>query len=158
MRLPVTGPRPPRSRRGTTPADMWALARPLVGRCLIAGLCLVSVTCSSGTEPGDPPPGSPGVVTYGLHSPNELEGALLFTAPADQVLSVPEGDAVTEVVTYEAGALLYVAVVHRLGLGTLAFDLEVADASAPPELTLLAVVGADDEQRSLDGMALVVLP
>jgi hypothetical protein len=100
----------------------------------------------------------PGIVSYALASPNDLEGALLFSVPAAAVLSVPVADNLTELISHQDGDLLYVAVVYRFDVETPTFELEVANVDAPPELALLAVAGPDDRLRSLAGYSLEVLP
>ena len=125
---------------------------------ILAFLTAALTQCTSGTEPGGDPPGLPGVVTYRLLSPNGTEGALLLNGPADEVLAVPPGESLTEVIAREAGGVVYVAVVHRLGTQSLTFDLEVVDTDAPPELTLMEVVGPDDAARALAGYSLEVVP
>lgn len=118
------------------------------------GMLMLALTqCTSGTEPDH----LPGSLTYRLLSPNGSEGAVLFSAPASEVVGVPEGDAFTEVITHQAGGLLYVAVVHRVGADPLTFELDVANTAAPPDLTLLEVAGPDDRARSLGGYAIEVL-
>lgn len=114
--------------------------------------------CTSGTEPGGDPPGLPGVVTYRLLSPNDTEGALLVSGPADEVLGVLPGETQTEVIAREVDDVVYVAVIHRFGTQSLTFDAEVVDTDAPPELTLIEVVGPDNVARDLAGYSLEVVP
>jgi hypothetical protein len=114
--------------------------------------------CTSGTEPGGDPTGLPGVVTYRLFSPNGTEGALLVSGPADEVFGVLPGEGLTEVIAGEIGDVVYVAVVHRFGTQSLTFDADVVDTDAPPEFTLMEVVGPDDVARALAGYALEVVP
>jgi hypothetical protein len=87
-----------------------------------------------------------------------VEGALLVSAPAAAVLAAPGGGALTEVITQRVGDVIHVAVVHRFGIEGLTFDLEVADVDSPPELTLVQVVGPDDQLRALAGYSLEVVP
>jgi hypothetical protein len=135
---------------------VWGRSQRLSALVLLA---VALAQCTSGTEPrGDPPPGTPGTVTYRLVSPNGVEGALLVTGPATAVLAAPGGDALTEVITQQVGDVIYVAVVHRFGIEGLTFDLEVADVGAPPELTLVEVVGPDDQPRALAAYTLEVVP
>jgi hypothetical protein len=135
---------------------VWGRSRKLSALVFLA---VALAQCTSGTEPGgDPPPGTPGTVTYRLVSPNVVEGALLVSAPAAAVLAAPGGGALTEVITQRVGDVIYIAVVHRFGIDGLTFDLEVADVDSPPELTLVEVVGPDDHPRALAGYALEVLP
>lgn len=127
--------------------------RPSVAWVAALVLVLVSGGCDSATEPRDEPPVS-GLVTYHLESPNDVEGGLLFSVPAAQVLGIQEDDVLLKSVFHQSGGLLYVAVVHYFGTEDLRFQLEVADRDAPPELELLSVVGPDNRQRSLSGYAL----
>lgn len=138
------------------PSTRWSGLRTANAPLLLA---LVLSGCTSGTEPGDDsPPDMPGIVSYALASPNELEGALLFSVPAAAVLSVPVADNLTELISHQDGDLLYLAVVYRFDVETPTFELEVANVDAPPELALLAVAGPDDRLRSLAGYSLELLP
>ena len=138
---------------------MSFVASGLPARLRALGFLLVLAAlarCTTGTEPGDPPPSGPGAVTYRLVSPNGVEGAFLFSLPADQVVSVPEGDFLTEVITRTVADALYVAVVHRFGDEGLSLEVEVTDVDDPPEPTLLEVAGPDDRPRTLGGYAVEV--
>lgn len=129
-------------------------------RATVAVLVLIALAqCTSGTEPGgDPPHGVPGRVTYRLVSPHGAEGAMLLGLPAAEVVTVPEGEGLTEVVSRTVGDVLYVAVVHRFGVEGLSLELEVGDVDRPPDPTLLEVAGPDDRLRALGGYTLEIVP
>lgn len=118
---------------------------------LIAGL---AVGGCSDTGPRDPVPGP---IAYRLVSPAGDEGALLFRVAADRVTQVSQAAPGGSVVTHVEAGLLHVAVVSRFG-GPLRFEVQVADTAAPPELTLVQVVGPNNERRSAAGYALEVVP
>lgn len=122
---------------------------------ILALLLIVALTrCESGTQP---PGGEPGAVTLRLVSPNGAEGGFLVALPSADVTGVEEGDGILRVIARDHEGTTYVAVTHRFGTGSLSFELYVTDVSAPPEPTLMQVVGPDDARRMLDGYGLEVV-
>lgn len=83
---------------------------------------------------------------------------MLLGLPAAEVVTVPEGEGLTEVVSRTVGDVLYVAVVHRFGVEGLSLELEVGDVDRPPDPTLLEVAGPDDRLRALGGYTLEIVP
>ncbi len=125
-------------------------------RAVLFVLLTVALTqCDPGTGPQA---GVPGTVTYRLVSPNGAEGGFLASFPSAEVRGTGGSDARTEVISRSSGGLLHVAVVDRFGAEDLTFEVEAANASAPPQATLIEVVGPDNVQRSLSGYALVIVP
>ena len=128
-------------------------------RPVLVLLALLLAACNDGTGPnGDPPPGEPASVLYRLLSPNDLDGGVLFSAPAAAVSGASSAHPLISVITHETGGTLYVAVLHRLGTSELSVELHLADPNSPPELTLLEVVGPDDLPRELAGYSLEATP
>lgn len=135
----------------------WCGASPWRSVPVLIALALAA--CNDGTGPnGDPPPGEPASVLYRLLSPNDIDGGVLFSAPAASVSGASSPHPLISVITHEAGGTLYVAVLHRFGSSELTVELHLADANSRPELTLLEVVGADDRARALAGYALEATP
>lgn len=123
---------------------------------VLALLLVVTLTqCESGTQP---PGGEPGAVTIRLVSPEGAVGGFLVALPSAEVTGVEEGDGIRRVIARDHEGTTYVAVTHRFGAEGLSFELDVTDASAPPEPTLMQVVGPDDARRILDGYTLEVVP
>jgi hypothetical protein len=140
------------------PSCLAAVASTARGRFRAVLLVLLAVAltqCDSGTAP---PTGSPGTVTYRLASPNGAEGALLASVPTADIGGVGGGDALEQVITRSSDGTTHVAVIHRFGAEGLSFELNVANTSALPEVTLVEVVGPNNVQRSLSGYSLEIVP
>lgn len=121
---------------------------------LLVLLAFALTQCDSGTGP---PTGSPGTVTYRLTSPNGVEGALLASIPTAEVAGVGGGDALTQVITTSSDGTTHVAVINRFGAEGLSVELEVGNTGAPPEATLVEVVGPNNVQRTLSGYSLEIV-
>lgn len=126
-----------------------------LGRVLALLLVMALTQCESGTQP---PGGEPGALTVRLVSPDGAEGGFLVALPSAEVTDVEEGDGIRRVIARDHEGTTYVAVTHRFGAEGLSFELYVTDTSAPPEPTLMQVVGPDDARRVLDGYTLEVVP
>lgn len=126
-----------------------------LGGVLALFLVVALTQCESGTQP---PGGEPGPLTIRLVSPEEAEGGFLVALPSAEVTSVQEGSGIRRVIARDHEGITYVAVTYRFGAQGLSFELHVTDTSAPPEPTLMQVVGPDDARRVLDGYTLEVVP
>lgn len=110
----------------------------------ITGLVLLMTACLD-----EGPQSGPGTVTGTIVGPNGPEGAARVTLLGPGIGSVsPVGSA--QVYVRSIPGATEIVVIHPTG-GELAFEVAVADTTAPPATVIQEIAGPDDELRaSLD--------
>jgi len=109
-------------------------------RFLVVAVLAVLAAC---TDAG--PRRGPGTVTGTVQSPNGDEGAAVVLLVGEGVVEVRSVGGTDAYATTD-GDMTRVVLVNLEG-GTLAFELDLADASRPPVTSLGQVAGPDDQLR-----------